>query len=176
MERRGKGREMKSVPRKTRKGNVSVPDRLNALNREERQAVLSTDAEGQPYASLVAFALLPGCTGAVFATPRATLKYRNILRNPNVALLLDNRSNREEDLLGAEAITVIGKAKPVRRGRRWKELAEILTQKHPGLSRFVRSSSTVLVLIEASQCIHVSQFQTVTRWDLREEKRETLKN
>ena len=155
-----------SIPANTKKGSISVPERLDVLNQRERHAVLSTDAKGRPYTSLVTFALLPGCAGAVFATPKGTAKYTNILENPHVALLIDNRSNREEDLMGAEAITVIGRARPVRRGNKWKDLTRILVEKHPALSGFVRSPSTALVLIEISHCIHVSQFQTVTRWDI----------
>jgi nitroimidazol reductase NimA-like FMN-containing flavoprotein (pyridoxamine 5'-phosphate oxidase superfamily) len=158
--------QKRSIPAKTKRGSVSVPERLDALNRRERHAVLSTDSKGQPYSSLVAFALLPDLKGAVFATPKATLKYENILENPQVALLIDTRSNREEDLMGAEAVTIIGRAKPVRRGKTWNDLSRILLQKHPGLTRFVRSATTALVLVEASHCIHVGQFQTVSRWDI----------
>jgi heme iron utilization protein len=156
----------RSIPAKTKRGSVSVPERLEVLNQRERHAVLSTDSKGQPYSSLVAFALLPDLKKAVFATPKATLKYENILENPHVALLIDTRSNREGDLMGAEAITIIGRAKPIRRGKTWNDLSRILLQKHPGLTKFVRSATTALVLIEASRCIHVSQFQTVSRWDI----------
>jgi len=38
---------------KVGKGSVSVPDRLLTLNRKQRHAVLATDAQGQPFASLV---------------------------------------------------------------------------------------------------------------------------
>jgi hypothetical protein len=68
--------------------------------------------------------------------------------------------------MGAEAITIIGRAKPIRRGKTWNDLSRILLRKHPGLRRFVRSATTALVLVEASRCIHVSQFQTVSRWDI----------
>jgi nitroimidazol reductase NimA-like FMN-containing flavoprotein (pyridoxamine 5'-phosphate oxidase superfamily) len=166
MAQRRNAPQKRSIPAKTKRGSISVPERLDALNQRERHAVLSTDAKGRPYTSLVTFALLPGCAGAIFATPKETVKYRNILENPHVALLIDNRSNREEDLMGAEAITIIGRARPVRRGKKWKELTRILVEKHPALSGFVRSPSTALVLIEISHCIHVSQFQTVTRWDI----------
>lgn len=143
-----------------------IPERLDFLDKIERHAVLATDSDGQPYTSLVTYALLPGLKGAVFATPRVTFKYKNILANHRVALLIDNRSNREEDLVKAEAVTIVGTARPIRRGKRWKALAKILIEKHPNLTKFVRSPSTVLVLIEATRCFHVSQFQTVSQWDV----------
>ena len=156
----------RSIPHQARRGNVPVPERLRALDRIERQAVLATESEGQPYTSLVSFALLPSLKGAVFATTKATFKYRNIRENARVALFIDNRSKREADLLEAEAVTILGTARPIRRGKRWKELAQILIRKHPSLSTFVRDPSTALVLIEAAHCLHVSRFQTVSRWDV----------
>ena len=166
MARREKEIKRGFIPSKRRRGNVSVPERLSVLDRAERHAVLATDSNGQPYTSLITYALLPGLKGVVFATPRITFKYKNILENRRVALLIDNRSNREEGLMKAEAITIVGTARPIRRGKKWEELAKILIRKHPNLSKFVRSPSTVLVLIEAIRCFHVSRFQTVSQWDV----------
>jgi len=156
----------RSIPHQARKGSVPVPERLKVLDQLEGQAVLATESEGQPYTSLVSFALLPSLKGAVFATTKATFKYRNIRKNGRVALFIDNRSKGEADLLEAEAVTILGTARPIRRGKRWKELARILTQKHPSLTTFVRDPSTALVLIEAAHCLHVSRFQTISRWDV----------
>jgi hypothetical protein len=69
--------QKRSIPAKTKRGSVSVPERLDALNQRERHAVLSTDSKGQPYSSLVAFALLPDLKGAVFATPKSGLSRRS---------------------------------------------------------------------------------------------------
>ncbi len=166
MARREKEIKRGFIPSKRRRGNVSVQERLSVLDRAERHAVLATDSSGQPYTSLITYALLPGFKGVVFATPKVTFKYKNILDNHRVALLIDNRSNREEGLMEAEAITIVGTARPIRRGKKWEELAKILIRKHPNLSKFVRSPSTVLVLIEATRCFHVGQFQTVSEWDV----------
>ncbi len=111
-----------SIPSKRRRGNVSVPERLSVLDRAERHAVLATDSSGQPYTSLVTYALLPDLKGVVFATPKITFKYKNILDNRRVALLIDNRSNKEEGLMEAEAVTIVGTARPIRRGKKWEEL------------------------------------------------------
>jgi uncharacterized pyridoxamine 5'-phosphate oxidase family protein len=152
------------IPQQTKKGKVAVPARLRALNRAESFAVLATNDNGQPYTSLISYALTPDGKKIVFATPRKTSKYKNIIQSGRVALLIDNRSPRERNVLAAEALTVIGKACPVRRGKAWKEFAQILLEKHPALDEFLHSSTTALIAVDIIQCIHVGHFQTVSVW------------
>jgi hypothetical protein len=51
-------------------------------------AVLCTQGQGQPYGSLVAYAMTTDLTSAVFATPRATRKFRLLSECDHVALLM----------------------------------------------------------------------------------------
>jgi nitroimidazol reductase NimA-like FMN-containing flavoprotein (pyridoxamine 5'-phosphate oxidase superfamily) len=139
----------KPIPPITREGRVSVIERLKVLG---------------PYTSLVAYAFTPDMTHLVFATPRATQKYKNILNNKNVSLLIDTRSNTARDYLQAEAVTILGTAAAVRRGPKRTEIAKHLTEKHPDLTAFVDTSSTALVRVKIYECYHVSQFQAVTHW------------
>lgn len=158
-----------TVPSTTQKGTVPVPDRLRRLNRKEYSAVLATDDEGRPYTSLVNFALMPDCKTVIFATPRATRKYRNMIKTKSVALLIDNRSGKTKNLMGTEAVTIIGIARPLRKGKKWNAFAEIYCKKHPDLAEFVHSPSTALMVVDATRCIHVSRFQTISVWDCGEQ-------
>ena len=54
----------RAIPDRVRKGTVSVADRVSALDKICPHAVLATDAAGQPYTSLVAYALTPDMTGS----------------------------------------------------------------------------------------------------------------
>jgi heme iron utilization protein len=54
--------------------------------------VLCTQGQGQPYGSLVAYAMTPDLDSAVFATQKATRKYRLLSGCAHVALVVDNRS------------------------------------------------------------------------------------
>lgn len=153
-----------SLPTKVRKGKVSVLDRLRVLDRTQRHAVIATDFNGLPYTSLIAFALTPDMKHALFITPKSTRKYLNILKNNRVSLLIDTRTNTERDYMGAESITILGNARPVRKGNRWTVLAGILTKKHPRLSEVIDSPDTALVAIKITRCIHVTKFQSVTVW------------
>jgi uncharacterized pyridoxamine 5'-phosphate oxidase family protein len=153
------------IPVKTRKGVVSIPERLKVFNKEEYFAVLATDDGGKPYTSLVSYAFTPDMKVVLFATPRNTRKYKNIIRSSYVSLLIDNRSKKKKNLLVTEAITVIGIAKPVRKGKRWNELAAIFLVKHPDLEEFFNSPTTALIAVDVTQCVHVSSFQSVSIWD-----------
>jgi uncharacterized pyridoxamine 5'-phosphate oxidase family protein len=151
---------------KTR-GTASVPERLKFMNEAQRHAVLATVSNGQPYTSLVAFAITPDMKNVVFATPRKTAKYRNILANKRVALLIDTRSNTDAAYMKSEAVTVIGNAVPVRRGRRRDEMASLMIRKHPALKRFVQQKTTAIIVVEAEKCFHTGLFQEVSEWRIR---------
>lgn len=153
------------IPVETRKGTVTIPERLKVFNGQEYFAVLATNDGGKPYTSLISFAFTPNMKTILFATPRNTRKYKNIIGSAHVSLLIDNRSKKQKNLLATEAITVIGIAKPVRKGKRWDELAAIFLVKHPDLEEFFNSPTTALIAVDISQCVHVSSFQSVSIWD-----------
>jgi nitroimidazol reductase NimA-like FMN-containing flavoprotein (pyridoxamine 5'-phosphate oxidase superfamily) len=155
-----------NIPDKMIKGTVSVPDRLSMLDKIQPHAVLATEYGGQPYTSLIAYALTPDTKGLIFITPRSTRKYTNILKNERVSLLIDTRKNTPEDYLSAESITILGKAHPVRKGTQWERLIRVFTEKHSRLGKVTDSPKTALILVEISTCIHVTQFQSVTIWEV----------
>jgi len=154
----------KTIPNKISKGSIPVLKRLAILNKTQWHAVLATASGTTPYTSLVAFALTPDEQGLLFATPKSSTKYNNILKNKKISLLIDTRSNRVKDYLGAEAITILGIAKTVKKNTSGSELAEVLAKKHPGLSEFIQSPKTALIRVEITVCLHVSKFQKVSVW------------
>ena len=157
-------RSKESIPDRVKKGSAPILDRLNAFDKDQLHAVLATESDGQPYTSMIAYALTPDKKGIVFATPRKTQKYKNILKNNRVSLLIDTRSNTEKDYMSAESLTILGNAKRVRKGGKWSVLAGVLMQKHPNLNEIIRSPETKLILVKITRCIHVTRFQTVSEW------------
>ena len=153
-----------NIPTMTSRGTVSVPARLKRLDRTQRHAVLATASGNRPHASLVAFALAPDCRALLFATPKATTKHRNMIRNSRVSLVIDNRENTGKDYLGAEAITIFGRAREVKQKRARAGMAAILIRKHPALREFIDASTTALMLVKIESCLHVGRFQTITAW------------
>jgi heme iron utilization protein len=156
---------MRPLPEKVSKGTIAVPERLHLLDSTQLHAVLATDADGMPYTSLVSFALTPDSRGVLFITPKPTRKYKNILKNKYVSLLIDTRENTAKDYLLAEAVTIMGLAKPVRSSAKKAELSEIFIRKHPRFKEFVLSPETALIHVDITRCIYVTQFQSVTIWD-----------
>jgi nitroimidazol reductase NimA-like FMN-containing flavoprotein (pyridoxamine 5'-phosphate oxidase superfamily) len=155
------------APVTTRKGTAAIPEKLKDFNAKEFFAVLATNNAGIPYTSLISYALTPDLQMVIFVTPKGTAKYRNILRSSQVALLIDNRSKSANSLMKTEAITIMGTAKPVRKGTTWEKLAEVFLKKHPGLEEFLTAPTTALIAVEIVRCIHVGHFQELSVWDCR---------
>lgn len=132
----------------------------------QRLAVLCTDERGSPYASLIAFAAAPDLKTLVFATPRPTRKYSNLSENPRVSLLIDDRSNREEDFVEAAAATILGNALEVTGEERESCLALFLG-KHPSLSSFARSPDSAVFRIEVEACHVVNRFRSASELHVR---------
>jgi nitroimidazol reductase NimA-like FMN-containing flavoprotein (pyridoxamine 5'-phosphate oxidase superfamily) len=141
---------------------------LRELFARQRLAVLSTSGEGQPYSSLVAFAPTPDLRHLLFATLRSTRKFANLMENPRVALLVDDRSNRETDLREALAVTATGQAREMTGlSERRALLAEYLTR-HPSLEVFASDPNCALVSVRVEAYFVVSRFQHVEVWKVDE--------
>ena len=126
--------------------------------------VLCTQGQGQPYGSLVAYAMTPELDTAVFATQRATRKYHLLLECDRVALVVDNRSALPGRLMEVEAVTATGLAHEVATGPEFEQWSRLLTDRHSYLDTFVRSASSAVFRIEIVRYVHVTRFQEVRQW------------
>lgn len=142
---------------------MSHADAWNALREllsTQDLAVLGTDSGGHPYTSLVAFDATEDLRCLLFATARATRKYRNLQGNPRVSLLIDNRSHSVTDFQRAAAVTVLGTIAPVdavEEGR----LKDRFQKRHPHLNDFVASPTSALLQINVDRYYLVRRFQEV---------------
>ncbi len=143
---------------------AALPERIRHLVRGEPYAILSTQGDNQPYASIVAFAMTEDFRTAVFATPMATRKYRLLTACDRVALLIDNRCKYPEDMMRIEAVTATGRAMQVERGEGFDTWAHILVGRHPLLEGFIASPSVALFRVEIVRFFHVERFQEVREW------------
>jgi len=123
-------------------------------------AVLATQNGAAPYASLVAFAANEKLKYLIFATPKATRKYSNILANPLVALLIDNRKNTKEDIHEATTVTALGRVEHIEDFER-SIMEKIYLMKHPHLADFLNSPKTAFLKIRVEKYIVVTHFQRV---------------
>lgn len=134
----------------------AVRELLNA----ETLAVLSTQHEGRPYASLVGFAASDNLRTLVFATMRTTRKFSYLTAAPHVALLVDNRSKDPGDFHHAMAVTATGSAAEASPDE-YETLLQGYLSKLPHLDEFVRSPNCALVTVAVDTYYVVSRFQNV---------------
>lgn len=143
-------------------GKADVDDRLRRLARKTRFSALATISPDGPHLSLVAFAITPDLGEIIFATPRNTAKYVNIVADPRVSILLEGSKGRAKSVMEAEAIALDGTARVVRHGKLRESLAGLLLAIHPELEDFLAASTTALVAIKIELRCHVEDFQRVS--------------
>jgi heme iron utilization protein len=134
---------------------------LKTLLTSQRLAVLATHSDGQPHASLVGFAVTDDLKHAVFATPRATRKFAN----DRVAMLVDSRSHRASDFEQAGAVTVVGRARQVRR-KKGSRFTRLFLEKHTSLEAFVMSPTCALMVVDVERYSLVTRFQDVVEFPM----------
>ncbi len=141
-----------------------LAERIRRLVTSQPYAVLCTHGEDQAYGSLVAVAFTRDLRAAVFATPIATRKYRLLSEHDRVALVVDDRPERQLDMMQVQAVTVTGRAHRLEEGPLFDSCAELLVGRHPQLRGFVRSESCALFRVEIIRYFHVVRFQEVNQW------------
>jgi nitroimidazol reductase NimA-like FMN-containing flavoprotein (pyridoxamine 5'-phosphate oxidase superfamily) len=139
---------------------------VHDLLRSQRFAVLSTESDTGPYASLIAFWAADDLTHVVFSTMRATRKFNYLATHPRVALLFDNRSNRDVDVRQSMAVTAMGLAREVVDGDARAAAVDEYLAKHPHLASFVASPGCAIVKVDIEAYYVVTHFQSVVELHL----------
>jgi len=140
----------------TRSIRKTIADLLTA----QKLGVLATLGQDYPYQNIVAFAASGDLKNIVFATKRVTQKYKNLKRRKQVAIFIDDRSNRETDFQQATGIAAIGGALELR-GRVREKSATLFLRKHPSLVEFLSASDCALFTIRVRAYYVVLRFQDV---------------
>jgi nitroimidazol reductase NimA-like FMN-containing flavoprotein (pyridoxamine 5'-phosphate oxidase superfamily) len=133
---------------------------LRDLFQKQKLAVLGTQSSSGPWGSLVAFAHTDDLRTVVFVTGRSTRKYSNLMADPHVALVMDNRSNELEDFEEAVAVTAVGLASEPTEADR-EPLLTMYLSKHPHLRDFAKSPSSALFRVDVEKFCIVYRFQNV---------------
>lgn len=134
---------------------------IDSLLREQRYAVLSTQAETGPYCSLVAFWSADDLLHVVFPTLRATRKFTYLVSHPRVALLFDDRTNVGLDIDETTAVTATGVAREITAEPAYSEAASAFLDKHPALSSFLAGPDCALVRVDVEAYFVVTRFQNL---------------
>ena len=134
------------------------------LFKSQTLAVLATTSESRPYCNLVAFAETNDGKSLVFATNRNTSKYKNLLNNQQVSLLIDDRTNLNAEFGSQVAITALGWAEEISLDEMPGWVA-LLIAKQPALNTFIKGADVALFRVRVSDYI-IAGFESVERLHL----------
>lgn len=131
------------------------------LLRGQKTGILATCSNNIPHLSVVGFAFSADLKSIFFATPSATIKFKNIQLNPSVELLIDNRKNIADDFSCAVACACAGRATEVSGDSR-NFAHQLMLERHPELEDFLRSPTCSIIEISIFRYSIVKRFQEVT--------------
>jgi nitroimidazol reductase NimA-like FMN-containing flavoprotein (pyridoxamine 5'-phosphate oxidase superfamily) len=122
---------------------------MKALVKAKDICVLATEADNMPHCSLMAYAANDDASEVYMVSYRNTKKYRNLLANARVSLLIDTR---DEDLgerrPNAQALTVAGQFQPITDARLGDSARACLLERHPHLRTFTDDPDAAVFAIK----------------------------
>jgi len=130
-------------------------------------AVLATEGEGQPHASLVAITPSDDFKELIFATYRSTRKYNNLTKNGKVAVLFENRCANNLTKQDITVLTAFGNAEEL--NNEAFELAfESHVFKHPEQRTFLSSKDCAIFRVKVAAYQLVFGIDDVNWWKINE--------
>ncbi len=134
--------------------------KIRKLFDSQLNAVLATSKKDKPYCCLVSFLVTNDLRYLIFATKRDRLKYRHIVANHSVALLIDNTTNQPDDFNEAMSVTLQGMAEDIK-GVKKNKYADILAKRHPKLKNFINSEDTAVIRVAIEKIYIITNFESV---------------
>ena len=125
---------------------------ISTILEQQIQCVLATLQDDQPCQHMMAFAYAEDLSRIFLATYMDTRKYRNMISNPSVSILWDNRSGSAADHLDGLSLIALGRAELLT-GSAQVEVRELILKRNPALQVLLEDESCKLfvVLIEDYQ-------------------------
>lgn len=121
-------------------------EQMKTLARKENTCVLATISGTKPYCSLMAYAADDACKEIYMVTHRKTRKYRNLMKNPAVSLLIDTREKSSRT--SAQALTVEGEFRIIEDAPKRAAVRQTILRAHPHLKTFINHQDAELICIE----------------------------
>jgi len=128
-------------------------------------AVLTTESDGQPHASLIAITPAGGSRHLIFATYRGTRKYRNLADNSKAAVFIDGREAAAAGPREGFVLTALGRAEEIGDEEHDAALNAHL-KRHPDLESFLRSTDCALFRFTAEAYQIVRGIDDVRWWSI----------
>lgn len=126
----------------------TIKEYIGAVLKTSGFAVLATEGNDQPHASLIAITPFGNFRQIIFATYRNTLKYRNLSSNNKVAVLIESGVINIKGLKQSVVLTIIGQTEEIDPAE--KEAAyQAHLKRHPEMESFMLSSDCALIQVIA---------------------------
>ena len=143
----------------------TVKTYIEDIFKNSRFAVLATEADGQPHASLIAVTPIEDFRKLIFATYRNTRKYNNLVQNSKVAVLVEsidiNRAGHNKSFV----LTAFGHAEEIETPGENMVLKAHL-ERHPELLSFLQSDQCTFVQIKVNTYQVVRGIDDVEWWTI----------
>lgn len=142
--------------------NPEVRSRIDRILNTQSIAVLGTSHNDEPYSCLVAFVATEDLKELIFATMRNRLKYQNIMSNPKVTMMVDDRDKKASDFNETTSITIVGTAEDISGSSR-ESYAALLLKRHPSLTDFVNAQDCAVIRVRVTKIYVVNEFESVIK-------------
>lgn len=110
---------------------------MKNLMKSKETCVLATVSGSEPHCSLMSYAIREDCREIYMMSLKNTKKYENLLKNPSVSVLVDDREDRgPADRLHTRALTVSGRFEPAENEEAEAGMKSLLLARHPHLKEF----------------------------------------
>jgi nitroimidazol reductase NimA-like FMN-containing flavoprotein (pyridoxamine 5'-phosphate oxidase superfamily) len=120
------------------RGECAMLEKMKQLVREKDTCVLATTAKNIPHCSLMAYAPDPECGEIYMVTQKNTTKYKNLIDNPTVSLLIDTREDRSgPHRPHTKALTVDGVFRRIADPEKGASARDRLIERHPQMKAFL---------------------------------------
>jgi nitroimidazol reductase NimA-like FMN-containing flavoprotein (pyridoxamine 5'-phosphate oxidase superfamily) len=122
---------------------------MKKMAKEKDICVLATVSGGKPHCSLMAYTTDDACREIYMATYRSTKKFKNLVENPSVSLLIDTREEHKgAQRSGAKAMTVSGAFERLADDQKKAWAKARLLSRHPHLKEFLDHPDAEVICIK----------------------------
>ena len=126
---------------------------MKNLAKEKDLCVLATASGGAPHCSLMAYVTDEDCAEIYMVTQKNTQKYKNLLENPSVSLLIDTREDhRGPHRPEAKAMTLTGACEVIEDESKQALVRARLLKRHPHLNAFLGHPDAAIL------CVRIGSF------------------
>jgi nitroimidazol reductase NimA-like FMN-containing flavoprotein (pyridoxamine 5'-phosphate oxidase superfamily) len=128
-------------------------EEMKRLAKENDICVLATVAGGKPHCSLMSYVTDDDCREIYMTTRKDTRKYKSLMENPAVSLLIDTREKHSgPHRAEAKAMTVSGTYSKMEDENKRDMVSARLLARHPHLKEFLDHPDSELL------CIKITSF------------------